>query len=180
MSNWLDTSPITPPSSAELRESHHRLAKSIAMGMKGNDLTLATGFGPGVVGRLMKDESFKELVDFYSWQLEEDARALKEEVAFTGIGFIRELERRFKADRSEFLNSELMKYGKELLQMSVMPVNKNPQVITGGGAGVQLQVNFVSPEGKGENSRSEAIGEKADVYSGPKALEFKSEDGAEV
>lgn len=54
-----------PPAAKALRDSHHRLARMIALGLRGDELLEASGYGSGRISVLRADPAFQDLIAHY-------------------------------------------------------------------------------------------------------------------
>lgn len=56
---------IQPTTIKKLRDSHHSLARLIAKGMKGHEISLVTGYTESRISTLKSDPAFQDLIEFY-------------------------------------------------------------------------------------------------------------------
>lgn len=56
---------IKAPTIKKLRDSHHALARCLALGMSNTEASIVTGMGSGRISVLKSDPAFEELMEFY-------------------------------------------------------------------------------------------------------------------
>lgn len=62
---------IKPPTLVTLRESHHSIARAVAQGLSGADISAMTGYSQSRISILKSDPAFAELVEHYRSRLDE-------------------------------------------------------------------------------------------------------------
>lgn len=72
LTNLDATKDTSEPTVARIRDSHHSLARLIALGKSNEEVAAITGYSPGRISVLRtKDPAFKELVEFYRSRVDE-------------------------------------------------------------------------------------------------------------
>ena len=98
---------------------------------------------------LFGSPAFQELVSFYAEELNEDYVDVHQRMAALGTSVLEELTERFESDPDKFTKRELMDLFTTMADRSIATAKggPNPQqmIATGNGAGLALQINFVSP-----------------------------------
>lgn len=72
---------IKPNPIKRLRDSHHSLARLVAQGLSGHEMSVITGYSQSRISILKADPAFSELVAFYKANLER----IRDELAADGI-----------------------------------------------------------------------------------------------
>lgn len=132
-----------------LRYNHHLLAKAVASGKTLLECSNLCGLTVARISDLKNDPAFQELVSFYAEELNEVYVDVHQRMAALGTSVLEELQERFESEPEKFTKRELMDLFTTMADRSI-PTAKggpNPQqvIATGGGAGLALQINFVSP-----------------------------------
>lgn len=132
-----------------LRYNHHMLAKAVASGKTLLECSALTGLTGSRISDLKNDPAFQELVSFYSEELHEVYVDVHQRMAALGTSVLEELTERFDSEPEKFTKRELLELFTTMADRSI-PTAKggpNPQqvIATGGGNGLALQINFVSP-----------------------------------
>lgn len=132
-----------------LRYNHHLLAKAVASGKSLLECSRMTGLTVPRISDLKNDPAFQELVSFYAEELHEVYVDVHQRMAALGTSVLEELQERFEDAPDKFTKRELMDLFTTMADRSIPTAKGGPspqQVIaTGGGAGLALQINFVSP-----------------------------------
>lgn len=132
-----------------LRYNHHMLAKAVASGKSLLECSQLTGLTGGRISDLKNDPAFQELVSFYSEELHEVYVDVHQRMAALGTSVLEELTERFEAEPEKFTKRELLELFTTMADRSIATAKggPNPQqaIVTGGGNGLALQINFVSP-----------------------------------
>jgi hypothetical protein len=133
-----------------LRYNHHMLAKAVASGQTLLECSKLTGLSVGRVSDLKNDPAFQELVSFYAEELNEVYVDVHQRMAALGTSVLEELQERFEADPEKFTKRELMDLFTTMADRSIATAKGGPspqQALSVGpnGAGLALQINFVSP-----------------------------------
>lgn len=117
-----------------IRHSHHLLAMVLAEGANTAKAAALTGYSPQTINQLSIDPTFKELVAHYHTATMAEYEELKRRAAALGLSFIDELQSRLEESPDSFPNSELAKFGFELLDRSILPSKGGPGGAPQGGA----------------------------------------------
>lgn len=132
-----------------LRYNHHMLAKAVASGKTLLECSQLTGLTGSRISDLKNDPAFQELVSFYSEELHEVYVDVHQRMAALGTSVLEELTERFEAEPEKFTKRELLELFTTMADRSIATAKggPNPQqaIVTGGGNGLALQINFVSP-----------------------------------
>jgi hypothetical protein len=135
-----------------LRYNHHMLAKAVASGKSLLECSQLTGLTGSRISDLKNDPAFQELVSFYSEELHEVYVNVHERMAAFGTSVLEELTERFEAEPEKFTKRELMDLFTTMADRSIPTAKGGPSPQQGlslgggaGGAGLALQINFVSP-----------------------------------
>lgn len=135
----VQTNPI-----AKLRYTHHLLARLLAEGRKNAEISLITGYSPSRISILQNDPAVKELVSYYSENVEEVFLDVHARLAALGVSTLEELQERLEAEPEKFSPAQLMALAELSLDRSVAP----PKGSTKGGGGapaVSFNISFESP-----------------------------------
>jgi len=127
---------------SRIRNSHHMLARLLASGKKPGEVSLITGYSPSRVSVLQNDPAFKELVEYYSTQVEAKYLDVHERLASLGLSTLDELQERLESDPQAFKNRELLELAEFALDRSV---TKEARKGGGNGAGgpPAISISFV-------------------------------------
>lgn len=130
---------------AELRTSHHLLAKTLAEGVDPTAAAARCGMTIGRLRKLQDDPTFQELLEYYKGQQEELFSHVKDRLAALGMSFVDVLQERLLDKPEKFTNRELMDFAKDFLERTIAP-SKAAAPSGGTNAPVQISINFVKPE----------------------------------
>lgn len=136
------------PAVKRLRYTHHRLARMVALGQKGVDISQLAGFSQSRLSILSNDPAFQELVEFYKTQVDEIFADAAEEIADMGMDYMRELYNRFEQDPESFSKKELYEFGSGHLNRTILP-DKSKGTPQGGSstpAVKNININLVQPK----------------------------------
>jgi len=139
------------PKLKTLRYNHHLLAKAVASGKSLIECSNLTGLTAPRISDLKNDPAFQELVSYYAEELNEVYIDVHQRMAALGTSVLEELTERFEADPEKFTKRELMDLFTTMADRSIATAKGGPtpqqalQVAGPGGAGLALQINFVSP-----------------------------------
>jgi len=142
------------PKLKTLRYNHHLLAKAVAAGKSLIECSNLTGLTAPRISDLKNDPAFQELVSYYAEELNEVYIDVHQRMAALGTSVLEELTERFEADPDKFTKRELMDLFTTMADRSIATAKGGPtpqqalQVAGPGGAGLALQINFVSPTGE--------------------------------
>lgn len=137
-----------------LRYNHHLLAKAVASGKSLIECTNLTGLSGPRISDLKNDPAFQELVSYYAEELNEVYVDVHQRMAALGTSILEELSERFESDPDKFTKRELMDLFTTMADRSIPTAKGGPtpqqalQVAGPAGAGLALQINFVSPAGE--------------------------------
>jgi len=98
----------TTPHIARLRDTHHRLAKLMAEGLKGVEIHAITGYSQSRISILRNDPAFQELVEFYRQEVSRAYTDTHERLAALGEEAVAELHDRLVETPDNFKNTELL------------------------------------------------------------------------
>lgn len=135
-----------PPGIAQLRQSHHLLARTLAEGHSQQHASAITGYSPSYISILCDDEAFKELLLYYQQNKELIFADVAERMKTLGLHALEELQERLAKDPEAWKNREIM----ELAELLLVKGRLQPggSLGTVGGAspgGVTVNVKFVTP-----------------------------------
>ncbi len=97
-----------PPSIQKLKHSHHNLARLLAQGLPGSEVSLITGYSPSRISILQHDPAFAELMVYYVEQVEEVFVNVHERLATVGMDALQELQDRLESEGEDFSVKELL------------------------------------------------------------------------
>jgi hypothetical protein len=152
---WEGRKDGTAPRLQTLRYNHHLLAKAVAAGKSLIECSNLTGLSGPRISDLKNDPAFQELVSYYAEELNEVYIDVHQRMAALGTSVLEELAERFEADPEKFTKRELMDLFTTMADRSIATAKGGPtpqqalQVAGPGGAGLALQINFVSPQAEG-------------------------------
>jgi len=134
-----------------LRYNHHLLAKAVASGKSLLECSNLSGLSQPRISDLKNDPAFQELVSFYAEELHEVFTDVHSRMAAFGTSLLEELQDRFETEPEKFTKRELMELFTTMADRSIATAKGGPKPqhapAAGGGAGLALQINFVSPAG---------------------------------
>lgn len=135
-----------------LRYNHHLLAKAVASGKSLLECSRLTGLTVGRISDLKNDPAFQELVSFYAEELHEVYVDVHQRMASLGTSVLEELQERFETEPEKFTKRELLEMFTTMADRSIATAKGGPKPqqaqATVAGAGLALQINFVSPQGE--------------------------------
>lgn len=99
----------------KVRETHHQLARLVAQGKRVYEISAITGFSPSYISALKNDPSFKELISYYSEQVEQAFVVVQEKMAAIGVDVLSEVHDRVLLAPEKLKFSELIEVGKMVL-----------------------------------------------------------------
>ena len=151
----LPTTPI-----AKLRHSHHMLARLLAEGRPNSEAALVTGYSPSRISILKNDPAFKELIEYYKGQVEQQYVNVHERLAALGLSTIDELAERLEANPDDFTARELM----ELAALTLDRAGHGPTAKTqvSGAVTITVQKFFEEPLPVIESLPTQAITDVTD------------------
>lgn len=130
---------------AQMRHSHHLIARLLAEGRKAVEVSYITGRTQSWISSLQRDPAFADLVASYKEQVTEAYVNVHERLAALGIDTIDELHQRLLENPDEFTKKELLALGEFALDRSIAPpkAGADNRGGTNGAPAVQLNVTFV-------------------------------------
>lgn len=132
-----------------LRYNHHLLAKAVASGKTLLECSQLCGLTVYRISDLKNDPAFQELVSFYAEELNEVYVDVHQRMAALGTSVLEELQERFEEAPDKFTKRELMELFTTMADRSIPTAKGGPSpqqgLSVGGGNGLALQINFVSP-----------------------------------
>jgi hypothetical protein len=132
-----------------LRYNHHLLAKAVASGKSLLECSNLCGLTVARISDLKNDPAFQELVSFYAEELNEVYVDVHQRMAALGTSVLEELQERFESEPEKFSKRELMDLFTTMADRSIATAKGGPSPqaanLSVGGAGLALQINFVSP-----------------------------------
>jgi hypothetical protein len=99
--------PVPTLNLVRIRDSHHAVARMIALGMKPAEVSLQTGYGLIRIYTLARDPSFQELVQFYQNSESEGHKDLQFQIALLARDAVQALHERVLDDPDQFRPSEM-------------------------------------------------------------------------
>lgn len=132
---------ITTAPLLRLRNTHHMLARLLAEGRKPGECSLVTGYAPSRISTLQNDPAFKELIAYYSQNVEAKYLDVHERLATLGMATLDELQERLEEAPEGFKNRELIELAEFALDRSVTQDQRKGQAQGGAPA---ISVTFVS------------------------------------
>jgi hypothetical protein len=125
------------------------LAKAVASGKTLLECSQLTGYRQSVISDLKNDPAFQELVAFYAEELHQVYVDVHARMAAFGTSVLEELQERFEREPDKFTKRELLDLFTSMADRSIPTAKGGPApqqtIVSGGGNGLALQINFVSP-----------------------------------
>lgn len=136
-----------------LRYSHHLLAKAVASGKSLMECSRITGHTVARISDIKNDPAFQDLVAYYADELHQVYVDVHQRMAALGTSVLEELQERFENEPEKFSKRELMDLFTTMADRSIASAKGGPNpaqglALVGGGNGLALQINFVSPNGE--------------------------------
>lgn len=136
-----------------LRYSHHLLAKAVASGKSLMECSRITGHTVARISDIKNDPAFQDLVAYYADELHQVYVDVHQRMAALGTSVLEELQERFENEPEKFSKRELMELFTTMADRSIASAKGGPNPaqglsLAGGGNGLALQINFVSPQGE--------------------------------
>lgn len=134
-----------------LRHNHHLLAKAVASGKTLLECSQMCGLTIYRISDLKNDPAFQELVAYYMDELNEVYVDVHQRMAALGTSVLEELQERFEEAPDKFTKRELLELFTTMADRSIPTAKGGPSPqpglsVGGGGNGLALQINFVSPQ----------------------------------
>lgn len=99
---------VDTPAIQKLKHSHHQVARLLAEGRPGTEVSLITGYSQSRISILKHDPAFQELMNYYVGLTEEVYLNVHERLASLGMDALQELQERLEEDPDKFSNKELL------------------------------------------------------------------------
>lgn len=144
LSGAMQAAPV--PALATLRHAHHHVARLFAEGKKPYEVSARTGYTGAWLSTLQQDPAFRELVQYYSGEVEDQFVDYHGRLASLGTHAVEVLQERLLEKPQQFTNRELREIMESAYDRSVAP--GKGQVSPGGASAslTAIQVTFVTPE----------------------------------
>lgn len=94
LASLLNGHPAPKQSLRRIRDSHHAMARLVAEGRPGTEISALTGFTPSSISILKNDPAFAELVAFYRAEQRDAYASLADRMALLSLDTIQELQDR--------------------------------------------------------------------------------------
>ena len=143
---------LSTPPIAKIREVHHHVARLLAEGRKGVEVSAITGYSQSRISILKRDPAFSELLAYYKGQTAVVYQTVHEKLAQVGTMALEEL--RDKLEDGELSTNQLIKVVEMGSDRSVAPLKGGSAPAGGGGQIPALTIQFISPPAGGLASKS--------------------------
>lgn len=120
----------TPPAIKKIRDSHHSVARLLALGNKEHEVALVTGYSASRISILKADPQFKELVEFYREQATEVVTDFRERMALVGLDALQELHERLQDKPDDFSPGLLKDIIRDLADRTGHAPQRGPTSVT--------------------------------------------------
>ncbi len=127
----------------QIRHAHHNLARLVAQGLEGAEVSLITGYSQAYISNIQNDPAFAELLQYYATQREQVFVNVLERMKVLGVSTLEELQQRLEQEPGKFSNRELMELAETTLVKPQLAGAKGQGVAAGPGVGVNIEVKFV-------------------------------------
>lgn len=104
-----------PAPIARLRDSHHELAKCLALGMKPADASVATGYSLSRISILQADSTFAELIQHYRSLGTETFLDVQKRMGTLGLTAMQLLQERMEEAPEEMSDKDLREISRDML-----------------------------------------------------------------
>jgi hypothetical protein len=101
---------VVPPSTLQIRASHHHLAQCLVKGYDHTEASAVTGYTPGYISILMGDPAFQQLLATYQSRREAVFVDAMERMKTAGLSAMDELMHRLEDDPADWSKRELMSF----------------------------------------------------------------------
>ncbi len=128
-----------------IKHAHHQLARLLASGTPGGEVSLITGYSPAYISSIQRDPMFVELLEYYSHQREQVFVDTLERMKTLGLTTLDELQARLEASPEKWTNQQIMDLA-ELLLIKPARAAGGLGGVPGAGGGVQVNVTFVKAD----------------------------------
>jgi hypothetical protein len=120
---------IKPPGIKQLRDSHHALARILALGTHPAEASLITGYSLSRISILQSDPTFRELLEFYRGRKDEVVADVIGRMSAVHLEALAELQERLHDTAEQFTPGMLLEIVKTLADRTGYgPTSKNTQV----------------------------------------------------
>lgn len=116
----------------EIRQSHHRLARLLAQGVRPIEVSRITGYSPSRIQMLQRDPSFRELLSFYANAVDEAFTNVLEIAEDLSVTALSEIRQRLESDPASFSNTEILKTAALLMDRTGHGPSRTVQVTNTG------------------------------------------------
>jgi hypothetical protein len=99
---------VNPQPLQRVRDTHHKLARTLAEGYTHVEASALTGFSPSRISILQQDPSFKELVQFYRQRVDAAHADVIERLKGASLDALTEIQDRLHESPESFKVSELL------------------------------------------------------------------------
>ena len=99
--------PAAPSALKRIRDSHHAVARLVAEGRMGVEISALTGYTSSSISILKNDPAFAELVEFYRAEQRDAFASLADRLALLSLDTVQELQTRLADDPDGFTVKEL-------------------------------------------------------------------------
>lgn len=134
-----------------LRHAHHAIARLVAEGRKGVEISAITGYSQSRISILQNDPAFSELVEYYRGQVEQVFWDTQTKLKHLGDTALEILQERLEENPNAVGVESLRKIMAEAYDRGPAPAiggNAKPSALPGQGP-VAIQINFVKPAPQG-------------------------------
>jgi hypothetical protein len=128
----------------EVRYTHHMLAQLLVQGKSQSECSALTGYSPSYISLIKDDPAFRELLCHYEGIREASFVDTIARMRGLGLHTLEELQSRLASEPARWTKRELMELA-ELCLIKPMAATRGAVAPIGGGPGVSVSVNFVSP-----------------------------------
>ncbi len=134
-----------------MRHTHHQIARLVAMGKKGVEVSALTGFSQAYISVLVhQDKPFQELVLYYKENAEAIFVDVLERMKTLGLSALELLQEKIEEDPDGWSKAQLMELAETML---VKPLKGSTNISVGGShaggsgpGGLNIGITFVTPQ----------------------------------
>jgi hypothetical protein len=140
-----------PPTIKRLRDSHHAVARALALGCTPQQVSLATGYSLSRISILQTDPSFIDLMTHYRRTHDEAVLDMEGRIVGLAADFLQELRERLEDAPESFDNEEVRENYKLLLDRAgYAPISRSININKSVGIGDRL--DRLNQRGKREDA----------------------------